>query len=182
MNLSTRKPEAVQGGTPPDFLRSLLENARDQIVRWAGAGDQLVPKLEAEVRRAQCLVVDVVVTNRGRTPLALSPWARLYLRFSGPDHVDAGRPIKLAGATPLWKPDDPIIAAQQERILQELDIPILQEPGGVSVNGTESVRIQYQSIDTMEVIEKRIPRLREILGLGMFSCSVELYRRLDLPK
>jgi hypothetical protein len=161
-------------------LQKLLGHARDQIVKWAAAGSELVRDLAKEVERSQRLVVEVIVTNRGQTPLPLSQWAYLDIRNDNLDHAKRIEPVRLSRVTPLWKPEDPILAARQEEVLQELDIPILQEAGGVSVKGADSERIQYQSLETVATIENAGAKLRDVLHLEMFTCRVSLFR-MDQP-
>lgn len=119
------------------------------------------------------LVVELSIVNRGRAPAVFTPWA--ILRLFGAQIAKIPE-IQLVRTSQLWKPDDPVHARAQEDILRKINDPLQEENRGFVVEGGSAHKITYQSIESVEQIETRIPNIRDILQLELFMSQVAVKR------
>ena len=159
-------------------IQVLLDHSRNDILRWAAGGDELIASLQDILDTRQHLVVDVTVVNRGRSAVLFSPWA--LLRIVEGDRESAPT-ICLVRKDPVWQPADPLLAIAQQKALEEIDSKVDEKQTGFVVEGTSSKSVTYQSEYPLKDLKLEFPKLVDILSMEVFYCQVAL-KRGDIAK
>jgi hypothetical protein len=155
-------------------LEMLLSNVREDLALLVTDGSGLMVELQNLLSEATPLIVEVSIVNRGRSTVTFSSWGVCRLLYNG-DFPPLD--IPLVRASSYWKPEDPVLAFQQQKILIESnDIIPLDRSNFFSVEAGRGGEMKYRSVDSLDVLEKKFPHLTTLLSTDVFRCQVMLKR------
>lgn len=160
-------------------IRKVLQHAKDALTKLIIDGKAAIEKLEQILDAERRVVVEVTITNRGRSTAIFSPWATLHLVG---DNAKSLKPLRLVRFENHELPADPVEAKKQTDIL--IDRPELvkaKDAQFFTVAGRSYSKVTYRSIMSIQEIRSSHPKLLEILDLEVFDCQVKV-RRADHGK
>jgi hypothetical protein len=158
-----------------DSIRAVLEYVLRDLTTLAAHGDALVEEVEKVLDAGRHLIVELSVTNRGRSAAIFSQWALLRLLV---EQVGRDSEIPLVRTNPVWKPEDPVQVLAQEEALRALGEPLSASREGFVLEGDSAIKLMFRSEEAMHVLERRLPKIRAVFAMDCFPCQAGL-RRAD---
>lgn len=160
-------------------LRQILDHSLHSITNWAATGVQIVTTMKSLIAQTQPLIVEVRITNSGRSSALFTPWA--VLEIISPNMATPDIRVELVRSATYWKPDDPIKAAQQEAILQELPDIRIEKDSYFVVEAGKSVKMVYRSEKPVNTLKDMHTNLLDIMAMDLFRCQIHL-KRADIDR
>ncbi len=155
-------------------IQELLQHVLNDITQLAATGNDVLAELRNFCHQVTPLIVEVRITNSGRSSMLFSPWA--VLEVFHPHDRKKDLKIEFIRSPSFWSPDDPLKAAEQEKLLLESpeikidnDTYFVVEPGN-------SAKVVYRSQHPVVKLSAKHPDLLQVMKMELFKAKLHVKR------